>query len=315
MDWIIWIVIIALLAVIIVLLGKNYRIRKDAERFAENVEDALDAIVTGKDWNLDGEVEDSLWGRTGTQLAKTEYVFQKKAEESLREKERVKGLISDISHQTRIPIANMKLYLELLEDENVSQKSKEFLAKIGEQTEKLDFLMQSMVKMSRLETGIIQIRKEEKNLYETIRSAVSGIVAEAALKGINIYVDSDKDIVVRHDSKWTEEALYNILDNGIKYTEPGGRIQIRTERQELFFKVSITDTGKGIAEERQAEIFARFYREPEVHHKPGVGIGLYLARKIMEIQNGYIEVRSEAGKGASFCLYFPLKEAKEANES
>lgn len=166
--------------------------------------------------------------------------------------------------------------------------------------------MQSMLKMSRLETGIIQIQKKDRNLYETIRHAVADLVPEAASKSIDLYVKNDENIVIGHDSKWTEEAIHNILDNAIKYTEPGGKISIQTEKQELFFKVSISDTGKGIAAERQAEIFTRFYREPEVHEKPGAGIGLYLARKIMEIQKGYIEVQSEAGQGATFNLYFPV---------
>ena len=306
MDWLIYIMMIILFAAVLVLLWKNYRIKKEAKLFAEKVEDALDAIVTGKEWNMEEELEDSLWGRTGTQLAKAGNVFRKKEEDGFREKERVKGLISDISHQTRTPIANIKLYLELLEDEEFSQNGQEFLGKIKGQMEKIDFLMQSMLKMSRLETGIIQIQKKDKNLYETIHHAVADLVPEAASKSIDLYVKSDENIVIGHDSKWTEEAIHNILDNAIKYTEPGGKISIQTEKQELFFKVSISDTGKGIAAERQAEIFTRFYREPEVHEKPGAGIGLYLARKIMEIQKGYIEVQSEAGQGATFNLYFPV---------
>lgn len=297
-----------LFAAVLVLLWKNYRIKKEAKLFAEKVEAALDAIVTGKEWKMEEEAEDSLWGRTGTQLAKAGYVFQKKEEDSIREKERVKGLISDISHQTRTPVANMKLYLELLDDEELSQNGREFLGKLKEQMEKIDFLMQSMIKMSRLETGILQIHKEDKDLYETIRHAVADVVPEAASKGIDLYVSGEENMKLRHDVKWTEEAIYNILDNAIKYTEPGGKIHIRAERQELFFRLSISDTGKGIAPERQAEIFTRFYREPEVHDKPGVGIGLYLARMIMELQNGYIEVQSETGKGACFRLYFPVKE-------
>ena len=175
--------------------------------------------------------------------------------------------------------------------------------------EKIDFLMQSMVKMSRIETGILQIHKEDKNLYETIRHAVASVVPEAAQKKIALYVDCEEEMFIRHDSKWTEEAIYNVLDNALKYTESGGKIHIQAERQELFVKLSISDTGKGIAPERQAEIFTRFYREPEVHDKPGVGIGLYLARTIMELQKGYIEVQSEVGRGASFRLYFPVNEA------
>lgn len=300
---------IILFAVVVVLLWKNYHTKKEARLFAEKVEDALDAIVTGKEWTIEGELEDSLWGRTGTQLAKARNVFQKKEEESVREKERVKGLISDISHQTRTPVANIKLYLELLGDEELSQNGQEFLKKIQGQMEKIDFLMQSMVKMSRIETGILQIRKEDKNLYETIRHAVASVVPEAAQKEIALYVDCEEELFIRHDSKWTEEAIYNVLDNALKYTESGGKIHIQTERQELFVKLSISDTGKGIAPERQAEIFTRFYREPEVHDKPGVGIGLYLARTIMELQKGYIEVQSEVGKGASFQLYLPVSEA------
>lgn len=301
--------IIILFAVVVALLWKNYHTKKEARLFAEKVEDALDAIVTGKEWTIEGELEDSLWGRTGTQLAKAGNVFRKKEEESVREKERVKGLISDISHQTRTPVANIKLYLELLGDEELSQSGQEFLGKIQGQMEKIDFLMQSMVKMSRIETGILQIHKEDKNLYETIRHAVASVVPEAAQKKIALYVDCEEEMFIRHDSKWTEEAIYNVLDNALKYTESGGKIHIQAERQELFVKLSISDTGKGIAPERQAEIFTRFYREPEVHDKPGVGIGLYLARTIMELQKGYIEVQSEVGRGASFRLYFPVNEA------
>ena len=304
MDWLIGIVFIVLTGIVLILLWKNSKIEKEADDFAKKVEDSLDAIVTGREWKLDEELEDSLWGRTGTQLAKAEQIFQKKEEDSLREKERIKGLISDISHQTRTPIANINLYMELLEEEELPENGREFLGKIKEQMEKIDFLMQSMVKMSRLEAGILQIRKENKNLYETIRRAVTGIVPEAAEKGINLYVDCKENVRIPHDSKWTEEAIYNILDNAVKYTEPGGEIHIHTEKQELFYKLSISDTGKGIAPERQAQIFTRFYREPEVHDKPGVGIGLYLARTIMELQRGYIEVRSEAGRGACFNLYF-----------
>lgn len=305
MDWMTAVVII-LLMIILILLWKNYKTKKDAEIFARQVEDALDAIVTGKEWQAE-ELEDSLWGRTGTQLAKAESIFRKKEADSLREKEVVKGLISDISHQTRTPLANMKLYMELLEDEKLSENGRVFLSKMRDQMEKIDFLMQSMVKMSRLETGILQIHKENKNMYETIRHAVSNIVPEAATKKIDLYVNCDENMVIFHDSKWTEEAIYNILDNALKYTDPGGKIHVEAQKQELFYKISISDTGKGIAPERQAEIFTRFYREPEVHDKPGVGIGLYLARKIAECQKGYIEVQSEVGKGACFSLYFPVK--------
>lgn len=120
MDWIIGIGMMALGIAVVVLLWRNYCLRKEAAQFAGKVEQALDAIVTGKEWKRQGELTDSLWDRIETQLAKAEHVFQRKQEESLREKETVKGLISDISHQTRTPLANMKLYVELLEEETLS---------------------------------------------------------------------------------------------------------------------------------------------------------------------------------------------------
>lgn len=306
MDWIIGIGMMALGIAVVVLLWRNYCLSKEAAQFAGKVEQALDAIVTGKEWKRQGELTDSLWDRTETQLAKAEHVFQRKQEESLREKETVKGLISDISHQTRTPLANMKLYVELLEEETLSGEGTGFLAKLCEQTEKMDFLMQSMVKMSRLETGILQIRQEKQDLSETIRRAVADVVPAAAAKEIDLFVDCPDGMMVPHDGKWTQEAVSNILDNAVKYTESGGQIHLSVERQEIFWQIAIADTGKGIAVERQAQIFTRFYREPEVHDKPGVGIGLYLARRIIELQKGYIEVRSEAGKGACFRLYFPV---------
>ena len=306
MDWIIGIGMMALGIAVVVLLWRNYCLSKEAAQFAGKVEQALDAIVTGKEWKRQGELTDSLWDRTETQLAKAEHVFQRKQEESLREKETVKGLISDISHQTRTPLANMKLYVELLEEETLSGEGTGFLAKLCEQTEKMDFLMQSMVKMSRLETGILQIRQEKQDLSETIRRAVADVVPAAAAKEMDRFVDCPEGMMVPHDGKWTQEAVSNILDNAVKYTESGGQIHLSVERQEIFWQIAIADTGKGIAVERQAQIFTRFYREPEVHDKPGVGIGLYLARRIIELQKGYIEVRSEAGKGACFRLYFPV---------
>ena len=217
----------------------------------------------------------------------------------------MKSLISDISHQTKIPLANMKLYQEFLQEETLSEKGREFLKRMEEQTEKLDFLLQSMVKMSRLENGIIQIQKEKVKLQETLTAAVSQIVPAASKKEVTLHVSCEPDLFLNHDRKWTEEAIFNVLDNAVKYSDSKGRIEVLVIPQEIFTKISIRDNGKGILPERQAEIFTRFYREPEIRDNHGVGIGLYLTRKILELQNGYIEVRSEAGKGSEFCLYLP----------
>ena len=274
-------------------LWRVHRLKREVYRFTEQVERGLDDIIAGKGFPESRESEkDSLWGRCSEKLWRDC-------------RQLMKELISDISHQTRTPIANMRLYLEFLQEEEVSEKGREFLAHLEGQTEKLDFLLKSMVKMSRLEAGILYIRKEQAKIYDTIAGAVGEIVPSAAKKQIQLSVDCGEEIQVKHDKKWTEEAVFNVLDNAVKYTDSGGRIHVVVRSQEVFTKISVRDTGKGIARERQAEIFSRFYREPEVHGENGVGIGLYLARKILELQDGYIEVRSEVGEGAEFSLYLP----------
>lgn len=311
MDWMMWIVSVAAGAIVMALLWRNYRLHKNIEEFAGKVEQALDVISSGGEWKPEAQMEDSLWGRTEMQLARAAHLFQRKSEESRRERVQIKGLISDISHQTRTPVSNMKLYIEFLGEEELSEDGRQFLKKLQNQVERLDFLMQSMVKMSRLETGILQIQKEPGDICETLRRAVAAVVPDAAVKQIDLFMESSGEVMIDHDGRWTQEAVFNILDNAVKYTESGGEIHVALTRQEIFLKISISDTGKGIAPERQAEIFTRFYREPEVHDKPGVGIGLYLARRIMELQKGYIEVESEPGEGAEFHLYLPWRDAQD----
>ena len=295
---------------------KLYLLKQDVYRFADQLEKSLDGIIPGKEPGEDcgdavcGDVvcrdcedEDTLWGKIYEKLRRADHIWQKKEEDSLSEKNKMKELISDISHQTKTPVANLKLCMEILQDEPMSERAEEFLSSMEGQIEKLDFLIQGMVKISRLETDVITIRDRESDLRATIGRAVAAIVPKAEEKQIRLYVDCDREVQIRHDGKWTEEAIFNLLDNGVKYTDAGGSIHIEVKAQEMFTQICIRDTGKGIAPERQAEIFTRFYREPEVHEQEGIGIGLYLARKIIELQKGYIEVKSEVGEGAEFRIY------------
>ena len=253
----------------------------------------------------DIDTEDTLKGKLSEKLERVAHIGRSREEELGREKEQIKELISDVSHQTKTPIANMKLYLELLQEEKMTGKGAQFLASMQKQTDKLDFLFENMVKMSRLETGVIRIQPVGTNLRDTIGRAVAAVVPKAEQKNIAISAECPDTLMLYHDGRWTEEALFNILDNAVKYTKDGGSIRIAATVQEIFTKVSIKDSGKGIAEERQAEIFTRFYREPEVHDEEGIGVGLYLARRIIELQNGYITVVSQVGCGADFQVYLP----------
>lgn len=300
------IVISACILALFLMWWKMRCLKRDIYTFTEQLEQCLDEMSQGRDIGYLSEYRDSLWEKIYEKLWELERIWQKQNRKNVEEKQQIKELISDISHQTKTPVANMKMYLEILENEEENPKKREeFIGKIKEQTKKLDFLMQSMVKMSRLETGIIEIHMQESDIYSTLGGAVAAVVPKAEQKEISLYVECPEGLTVCHDRKWTEEALFNILDNGVKYTGPGGKIFITVSKQEFFTKLSIRDTGKGIAMDRQAQIFGRFYREPEVHTKEGIGVGLYLARKIVTLQKGYIEVVSEEGKGADFQIYLP----------
>lgn len=292
----------------IVMTWKMWRIKKEVYTFADELEKVLDDIITGKEIGKMEECEDTLWGKVSEKLERVYHIWKRKEEESRNEKVMMKELISDISHQSKTPIANLKVYQELLQEEVMSEKGREFLMNMEGQTDKLDFLLKSMVKMSRLETGIIRIQSRNSDLRLTLGRAVASIVPKAEKKRIQLSVECVSKVWICHDKKWTEEALFNILDNAVKYTDEEGVIRISVKVQEIFTRISIKDSGKGIAPERQAEIFTRFYREPEVHAQEGIGIGLYLARKIIEMQKGYIEVHSEVGVGSDFRIYLPNEE-------
>lgn len=279
--------------------------RQDVSDFSQHLEKWLDDLIAGREIKAETDTEDTLDSKINEKVSRVSHIWTSKTAETQKEKEIIKELISDISHQTKMPIANMKIYLELLEGEELPVQAEEFLGNISRQTEKLDFLLQSMVKMSRMETGIIRIQKQRSPLIHTLGRAIEAIVPRAEEKRLRLSVDCGEKITVNCDSKWTEEAIFNVLDNAVKYTEKGGEIRVTVRVQEIFTKISVRDSGKGIIPERQAEIFTRFYREPEVHDQEGIGIGLYLARKIVELQNGYMEVRSQVGEGSDFQIYLP----------
>ena len=181
------------------------------------------------------------------------------------------------------------------------EKRAEVLATLAAQVHKLDFLMQSLIKMSRLETGTFALHAEEASLYDTIAQAVGGVLAAANRKRIQIAVDCDSRETVRHDPKWTAEALGNLLDNAVKYTPEGGSICVSVRPWQFYTRIDVTDTGMGIPAAHYHDVFKRFYRGQS--SAEGVGLGLYLAQGIISRQKGYISVKSEVGKGSTFSVF------------
>ena len=220
-----------------------------------------------------------------------------------QEKDNLKKLVADISHQTKTPIANLLLYCELLQEEKLPESAADNVNALYRQTERLRFLIDSLVKLSRLENGIISLSVKQQDLQPVLETVVSQYMAKADQKGLSLLLE-DTEAKAAFDAKWTAEALGNLLDNAIKYTEHGS-IHISVKAYEMFVRIDMRDTGIGISESEQAQIFSRFYRSREVSEQQGVGIGLYLSREIISSEGGYMKVQSAPGMGSTFSVFLP----------
>lgn len=290
------------LFLLVLLLGKRLSV------FTGDLCRTLDNMINGSAEPEQGSDAETLFARIHHRLSRLYGIMQENRRKVDEEWQELQMLVSDISHQVKTPVANLKMVTDTLLTKPVTEQERtDFLQGIRSQTDKLDFLFQALVKTSRLETGAIRLEKKNGLLFDTLAQAMSGIVYGAEKKDISVTVDCPENLHLLHDSKWTAEAIFNLLDNAVKYTPAGGKIDVSVEQWEMYAKLDIADTGKGISESNQASIFRRFYREEEVHDEPGVGIGLYLAREIITIQGGYIKVTSEVGKGSVFSVFLPTK--------
>ncbi|MFT8312900.1 MAG: HAMP domain-containing sensor histidine kinase [Clostridium sp.] len=223
------------------------------------------------------------------------------------EKQNIKALVTDISHQIKTPLASIKLFNSLLiEDNNLNTRERnEFLMTIKSESAKLQWLVDSLIKLSRLEVGMIELKKENKSIKDTIYKAVEGVYSKALYKNINIIVNPIEENFICHDVKWTKEAIINVLENAVKYSYKNGEINISVAKLNSYIRIDIKDSGIGIAKEDFNKIFKRFFRGNSdlVQEEEGSGVGLYLSRKILEEQGGSIIVDSLLGKGSKFSLF------------
>lgn len=276
--------------------------RRRTRRTMQTMNAMLDEAIAG--CFLESHFDESLLSSVEMRLAKYLSGSMISTQNLSAEKDKIKELISDISHQTKTPIANILLYAQLLGEQSLSDESAGCVKALNDQAEKLNFLIQSLIKTSRLETGIITLKPEPGQIQTLLEQVVDQARPKAEQKNITI-IAALTDAAAIFDSKWTSEAINNILDNAIKYTPEGGSIHIETSSYELFCRIDIKDTGMGISEEEQPKIFKRFYRSPSVQNAEGVGIGLYLARQIISGEGGYMKVSSVPGEGSVFSVFLP----------
>lgn len=298
MSNVIWLAAALCLLAAAVIVFCNYRRTK---KTMDTIEQMLDSVMNGT--FTEDTFDERRLSRLETRLAHYLSASVVSARKTAEEKDKIKTLIADISHQTKTPIANLLLYSELLQEEALPDSARSNVEALHNQTEKLRFLIDSLVKLSRLENGILSLSPEKESLQPVLWKVRDQYLPKAEAKGLSLHIP-DTDAYAVFDARWTAEALGNIVDNAIKYTKQGG-ITISVTEYEIFVRIDITDTGIGISSEELPKIFSRFYRSEDVKNCDGVGIGLYLARKIVSEEGGYIKVTSRPGQGSCFSVFLP----------
>lgn len=288
--------------------GFVFTLRKEMQDHLSSLSELIQDLNNGHTSQVFPLHEDTLLSKLQNQIVQLSELLSMQKQRYQDETRDVKSLISDISHQLKTPLANLGIYNSLLMDDTLpNEKRVEFTSHMGSQIVKLSWLMESLIKLSRLESGIIELHTESRNLENTVLAAVKQAFPSAEQKNIEILLKAHQGITLQHDPKWTGEALYNIIDNALKYTLGPGSITITIRQYDLFARVDIVDCGIGIPTAEINAIFQRFYRGEGSKGTEGVGIGLYLARKIVADQGGYIKVSSEQCKGSVFSIFLPIR--------
>ena len=269
----------------------------------------LDKMLTDA---IDGSFIESDYDET--ELSRLEskfrrYLAEKElASEKIQEERNViKELVTDISHQTKTPLSNICLYTQLLE-ETCTKDMLPYVQQIHMYADKLEFFIKALSKISMLESSMIKLNPQMYPVARLVNGSVSYAKCMADRKHITIDVTNKEDACALYDERWTHEALGNLLDNAVKYSPVGSTVTVSVKNMEMFSCIMVEDEGIGIPEEERAQIFKRFYRGRNVIQEEGNGIGLYLSRIIIQKEGGYIKVSSGSNGGSCFSMYLLKKQ-------
>ena len=299
----------------------------------EELSAALESLINGEEPALDRISEDNLPSKIRSQILRLNDKMRGSEQALLQEREEIRGLIADTAHQLRTPLANMESYLSLLKadlerrtgtSESIRMEDQAYYIRaIAESEEKIRFLTESFIRMARLENGLIQIRKDSRDMEGTLLGSILQAKKAADEKQIEIRLTmsgesgrtkktsgrekgKEAGSAVLHDPQWLGEAVFNLLDNSIKYSPEGSTIYVSTVKNEMFFRIEVRDEGTGIEEGEENLIFRRFYRGKHVNGQNGFGLGLYLSREIVQRHGGFMKVK-RLEPGLSVGIYLPVE--------
>lgn len=258
--------------------------------------------VNNKNYSL--KIEDNKDGelsRLRNELYKTTVILREAAENSEEEKEKLGIAIADISHQLKTPLTSIRIMLDNISDnpDMLQEIREDFIQDISKQVEHMSSLVISLLKIAKFDAGTIKMENEEIDAKKLIDSVINNLAILIEIKEIEVITKIDEKAIFIADYKWQQEALTNILKNAIEHSQPKSNIYIIVENTSIFLKIKIKDEGQGIAQKDLKHIFERFYKAKNCN-EDSIGIGLSLAKTIIEQNNGYIKTTSEVGKGTLF---------------
>ena len=293
---------IAIILAVLLCLSIGYGIYQKRKTY-RLIDRLLDSVLS-REMIVSSDVEEGEYSALVSKIKQIQEVLGNHADSAEREKEQVKSLVSNMSHQLKTPLANISLYAEILSKEEIAPERKAvFSEKMQRQADKLSWIIESLAKMVKLEQNIDGFEGTGTGIKQTILDAVDTIYEKLEKKEISFTLEPFEDRLLYHNRKWTAEVFVNLLENAVKYTDRGVTICIRVKSYDLYTEIQIVDNGRGIRKEEMTDIFKRFYRSPEVENMEGSGIGLYLSNLILEKEKGYMTAISEYGKGSCFSVF------------
>jgi signal transduction histidine kinase len=272
------------------------------------LEDAVTQIHLYLDGNVDARIECNEEGELYTlfhSVNSMAAILNAHAANELREKEFLKDTISDISHQLKTPLAALNIYNGLLQDETESlSEVKEFAALSEQELDRIEMLVQSLLKITRLDAGAIVFEKTEENVAEMMKDVELHFAYRAGMEQKQIVLSGADDITMVCDRDWMIEAMDNLVKNALDHTKTGDTVHVEWQTGSSALQIRVRDNGCGIHPEDLYHIFKRFYRSRFSKDQQGIGLGLPLAKAIIEAHSGTIEVDSELNVGTTFTINF-----------